>query len=213
MSDERKILNKNKDRELICRWLDRKHEKDNNIKIDLLNGTDAIGLLTFGVEGDSFSEDKELLQAKVFEVFGVYDLSVASAAITDCVNSVVIGTGLKNMKLEDGQVFLEKHCNNILSLFKEFRSRDVFDLMIITKLIIIHFMSNRELLGAIVSNNEDLKTQKQARGIKLSRLFLEFKVSLDKNRKPDQEIHVQHNHIYNEGHAIIGSKFHVGGGR
>ena len=48
--------------------------------------------------------------------------------------------------------------------------------------------------------------------MKLSRLLLEFKEKLDKHRIPHQQINVQHNHVYNEGQAIIGSQINGKGG-
>ncbi len=214
MSNQGKtVLNNDSSTKLMCKWQERKAEKDNEIKISILGGTDAIGSLIFCVEGGLLNGCKELLEAKVFEIFGVYNISVAAEAISDCVSSTLIGVDLKSMKLEEGKLFLEKHCDNILSLFKEFRSKDAFELMLITKMIILHLISNKEFTRAGSVKMEDIISQRQNRAIKLTRLLLDCKDKLDKHQKPAQESYVQHNHIYNEGQAIIGSHLHTDGGR
>ena len=108
---------------------------------------------------------------------------------------------------------MEKYCENIINLFQEMRPKDIYELMIVTKLIILSDISNREFIEAMRSSSLNVRTIKQNRGIKLSRLFMEFKEKLDKHRKPEQQIMVQHNHIHNEGQAIIGSQLHSDGGR
>jgi len=82
----------------------------------------------------------------------------------------------------------------------------------VSKLIILDLMSTREFIAANSSEIVDRRTTYITRGIKLSRLWCEIKEKLDKHRKPDQRIMVQHNHIHNEGQAIIGSQFSSGGG-
>lgn len=96
---------------------------------------------------------------------------------------------------------------------RDVRPRDVFELMLIKKVIILDSMSTQELIAANNAQTADSRSLYQSRGIRLSRLMLECKEKLDKHRKPDQQIHVQHNHIHNEGQAIIGSQFTSGGGR
>ncbi len=71
--------------------------------------------------------------------------------------------------------------------------------MMVTKVIILDHLSNKEFIAGAYKGSEELRNSRQSRGIKLSRIFLEFKEKLDKHRRPEQQIHVQHNHIYNEG--------------
>lgn len=204
-----------KDAQLVCKWIEQKQNADNGLNITLLNGADAIGCVKFEILGGLPKEEgyENLLRAKVFETFGVYNLGVAAAAITNCINSIATYKDFMDMELEKAKAFLEKHCENILSLFQEMRPRDSIELMLVTKMIILDYQSNHEFIGAASTRCDEWTTTRQIRGIKLSRLFLEFKEKLDKHRKPDQQIHVQHNHIYNEGQAIIGSQLFTGGGK
>ncbi len=153
----------------------------------------------------------QVLSAQVFEVFGVTDPQLALKAIGECLTC--IAPDLENMGLNDAKTIMQLNCENVLSLFHEMRPRDSFELMAITKMIILHFLSNREFITGAGARSEELKSMRHSRGIKMSRLFLEFKEKLDKHRKPDQCISVQHNHIHNEGQAIIGSQLNTGGGR
>ena len=114
---------------------------------------------------------------------------------------------------EERKDFIEAKCKIILSLFQEMRPRDVMELMMVSKLIVLDNLSNREFLGSVTVQSENTRAERQHRGIKLSRLFMDFKEKLDKHRMPQQQIHVQHNHIHNEGQAIIGSQISTGGGR
>lgn len=116
------------------------------------------------------------------------------------------------MEIEVGQSFLKQHSENILSLFQELRPRDPIELMMVTKIIILDHLSNREFTSSTATTSDERRTLRQTRGIKLSRLLLEFKDKFDKHRKPEQQIHVQHNHICNEGQAIIGSQLSTGRG-
>ena len=177
-------------------------------------GTDALRCIKFELKGRSEKEEGygNLLCAKIFETFGVYNPGVAANALTDCVNCIVTNSNIMEKELEEGKAFLEKLCENVLSLFQEMRPRDVMELMMVTKLIILDYLSNREFIGSVATQYEDRRTGRQLRAIKLSRLLLEFKDKLDKHRKPEQQIHVQHNHIHNEGQAIIGSQISTGGG-
>lgn len=201
--------------DLVCRWWDRKQDADNGLSIAALAGTDALGCIKFELKGRSEKEEGygNLLCAKIFETFGVYNPGVAANALTDCVNCIVTNSNIMEKELEEGKAFLEKLCENVLSLFQEMRPRDVMELMMVTKLIILDFLSNREFIGSVATQYEDRRTGRQLRAIKLSRLLLEFKDKLDKHRKPEQQIHMQHNHIHNEGQAIIGSQISTGGGR
>lgn len=100
-----------------------------------------------------------------------------------------------------------------MALFQEIRPRDALELMMVTKVIILDHLSTKEFIAGSCRGSEEARNIRQSRGIKLSRLFMEFKDRLDKHRRPEQKIHVQHNHIYNEGQAIIGSNLSTGGGR
>ena len=218
MSNTKEITEKSslsRDYELMCRWQDRKQEADNNLSPTILKGMDAIGCIKFELKGTALTEESydTLLSAKIFQTFGVYNAGVAAAAFTDCINCIVTGSGVMEMEPNQGKAFLEQHCENVLSLFQEMRPRDSVELMIVTKMIILDHLSNREFTGSAAANSDEKRTTRQIRGIKLSRLLLEFKDRFDKHRRPEQQIHVQHNHIYNEGQAIIGSQLSVGGGR
>ncbi len=82
-----------------------------------------------------------------------------------------------------------------------------------TKMIILDHLSNCEFISGSYRSDEQKRTHRQSRGVKLSRLLLEFKEKLDKHRRPHQQINVQHNHVYNKGQAIIGSHINGRGGR
>jgi len=201
--------------DLVCRWRGRKQDADNGLGIATLDGTDVLGCIKFELKGKCAKEEGygNLLCAKIFETFGVYNPGVAASAFTDCVNCIVTNSDVISMDLEEKKTFFDRLCGNILSLFQEMRPRDVMELMMVAKLIILDYLSNREFIGSVATQYEERRTGRQLRGIKLSRLLLEFKDKLDKHRKPEQQIHVQHNHIHNEGQAIIGSQFSAGGGR
>lgn len=193
--------------ELLRNWIAR--------KIEICNGL-SIGFCSEGLrfqiedEDESQEEYQELLQAKVYDTFGVSDIHVASTLLTNCVNSIYSHSlGLKN---EGKQDLLRQCFSEAISLFREFRPRDPFEAMMVSKLIIIDLTSTREFIAANSCEFIDRKTTHQNRAIKLSRLWLEIKDKLDKHRKPNQQINVQYNHIYNEGQAIIGSQLSTGGG-
>jgi len=212
---EKGVSSLSKDSELVCRWQNRKQEADNSLTPAILHGMDAIGCIKFELRGSTSTEESydTLLSAKIFQTFGVYNAGVAAAAFTECVNCIVTGSGIMEKEPDQGKAFLERHCENVLSLFQEMRPRDSIELMIVTKMIILDHLSNREFTGSVTANSDEKRTTRQIRGIKLSRLLLEFKDRFDKHRRPEQQIHVQHNHIYNEGQAIIGSQLSIGGGR
>lgn len=219
MSNMKEIIEKrdsplSEDAELVCKWLERKQAVDNSLSPAILNGLDAIGCLQFELK-DRCSKDEgygNLLSAKIFQTFGVYNAGIAAAAFMDCINCIVPFSEIKEMGPDKGEVFLVRHCENILSLFQEMRPRDSIELMIVTKLIILNYLSSHDFAMSFAANTDEKRTLRQARGVKLSRLFLEFKDRFDKHRRPEQQIHVQHNHIYNEGQAIIGSQLSMGGG-
>ncbi|CCB86464.1 unknown protein [Parachlamydia acanthamoebae UV-7] len=197
----------NQDAQLICKWSNRKQEADNGLGIAIFDGLDAIGSIQFEMK-DKCTKDEgyeNLLSAKIFETFGVYNAGIAAASFTECLNTIVVGVKVTEMKPEKAKIFFQKHCENLLSIFQEMRPRDLVELMMVTKMIILDYLSNREFIESVAANSEEKRTTKQIRGIKLSRLLLEFKDKFNKYRKPQQEIHVQHNHIYNQGQAIIGS--------
>ena len=197
---------------LVCKWKVRKNEIHNGLRIAM--SYDVIESIKFQLDGMLPEKEgyKDLLCAKIYETFGVSNSGIAAKAVTDCLNCVIDADVLKK-KPEDGLTILEAYGDNVISLFQEMRPKDIYELMIVTKLIILSDISNREFMGALGSSSMEIRTIKQTRGIKLSRLFMEFKEKMDKHRKPEQQIMVQHNHIHNEGHAIIGSQLHSDGGR
>lgn len=212
---EKRVTPLSEDAELVCRWLERRQAVDNSLKPAIHNGLDAIGCIQFELKDRCSREEgySNLLSAKIFQTFGVCNTGVAAAAFEDCVNCIVPFSDIREMGPDKGEAFLERHCENILSLFQEMRPRDSIELMIVTKLIILNYLSNHDFFMSFAANTDEKRTIRQSRGIKLSRVFLEFKDRLDKHRKPEQQIHVQHNHIYNEGQAIIGSQLSMGGGQ
>lgn len=147
MSNTKEIIEKgatplSEDTELVCRWLERKQAVDNSLSPAILDGLDAIGCLRFELKGRCSKEEgySNLLSAKIFQTFGVYNAGVAAAAFTDCINCIVPFSEIKEMGPDKGKAFLERHCENILSLFQEMRSRDAIELMIVTKLIILNHL-------------------------------------------------------------------------
>lgn len=212
---EKRSTSLSEDAELVCKWLERGQTVDNSLRPALHNGLDAIGCIQFELKDRCSKEENysDLLSAKIFQIFGVYNTGVAAAAFEDCVNCIVPFSDIREMGPDKGEAFLERHCENILSLFQEMRPRDSIELMIVTKLIILNHLSNHDFFMSFVANTDEKRTLRQARGTKLSRLFLEFKDRFDKHRRPEQQIHVQHNHIHNEGQAIIGSQLSMGGGQ
>ena len=220
MSDIKEIVEKratplSEDAKLVCRWLERKQAVDNSLRPALHKGLDAIGCIQFELKDRCSKEEdyNNLLSAKIFQTFGVYNAGVAAAAFEDCINCIVPFSDIREMGPDKGEAFLERHCENTLNLFQEMRPRDSIELMIVTKLIILNHLSSHDFAMSFAANTDEKRTLRQARGIKLSRLFLEFKDRFDKHRRPEQQIHVQHNHIYNEGQAIIGSQLSMGGGQ
>jgi hypothetical protein len=207
-----KLVPSEKDVNLVCKWWGRKKEIDNGLSLSVNYENNSIGQVKFHIEGRSPEEEGygSILSAKIYEIFGVYNPRVAAIAIIDCFKSIL--PELIEFGPQKVSISIERHCENIISLFQEMRPRDAFELMIVTKLIMLNYLSNREFIGSSSAFSEEMETTKQIRGIKLSRLFLEFKEKLDKHRKPDQQITVQHNHVYNEGQAIIGSQLNAIGG-
>ncbi len=197
---------------LVCRWWDRAKEADNGLEIAVYEGPDKGDCIKFKVRGTDIHEEgyENLLCAKIYETFGVYDPNIASSAISECINAMM--ERLHSQPGAKWEGLFNRLCGNLMSLFQEMGSRDVFELMLIKKMIILDSMSTQELIAANNAPTSDSRSLYQSRGIKLSRLVLECKEKLDKYRKPEQQIHVQHNHIHNEGQAIIGSQFTSGGG-
>ncbi len=200
--------------ELVLRWIDKKDDILNGLKIKMEK--DDCGYVKFELKGKDINEKdyQELLQAKVYDTFGISDINVASTLVTNCINAMLSFSfdayDLSN--IEKVKVSIERYFSDIISLFRELRPCDLFEAMMISKLIIIDLMSTREFIAANSSKNIDQRTIYEARGIKLSRLWCEIKEKLDKHRRPGQQIIVQHNHIYNEGQAIIGSQLSTRGG-
>lgn len=212
-NDEKTVTTKPTQAEvnLVCRWWDRAKEADNGLEIAVYEGPDKGDCIKFKVRGADIHEEGygNLLCAKIYETFGVYDPNIASSTISECINAM---ERLHSQPEDRWEGVFNRLCGNLMSLFQEMRPRDVFELMLIKKVIILDCMSTQELIAANNAQTSDGRSLYQSRGIKLSRLMLECKEKLDKHRKPDQQIHVQHNHIYNEGQAIIGSQFTSSGG-
>ncbi len=152
MSNTKEIVEKratplSENAELVCRWLERGQAVDNSLRpvvFNGLDGLDAIGCIQFELK-DRCSEEEgysNLLSAKIFQTFGVYNTGVAAAAFGDCINCIVPFSDIKEMEPDKGAAFLERHCENILSLFQEMRPRDSIELMIVTKLIILNHLSS-----------------------------------------------------------------------
>lgn len=205
----------NAEGKLICEWQDRKQATDNGLFPSIRDTESGSSSIGFALEDMDPTEKgyTHLLQAKVFEIFGVSDINVASAHFLECVRLVMVNENLIDVEPHLVRDRLNYHCRNLLSMFQEIRPRDALELTIVTKVIMLNYLSSQELIGSVTTHEEDIRNLRQKRGIKLSRLMLEFKEKLDKHRRPSQQIHVQHNHIYNEGQAIIGSQLSAGGGR
>lgn len=198
----------------VKKWWYHRQEVDNGLIISIQDGDGSIGSVLFKLR-DRSSHDpghNNLLHAKVFETFGVHNPNIAAAVYNDCINCAITAHQLIEMTPEEKKTFLEAQCAYILNLFQEMKPRDSFELLLISKIIILDYLSNREFISSVVAIQSDRRTERQSRGIKLARLLLEFKEKLHKHRRPDQQINVQHNHVYNEGQAIIGSHLHAGGG-
>lgn len=197
--------------QLVCSWWEGKLALDNGLSV----GVGPNGCIKFELTGRSPKEDEygNLLCAKVFQTFGVHSIGIATSAFADCINCITTGSNeLKNgMDPTEFELFFKRCFTNVLNLFQEMGPRDVTELMMVTKMIILDHLSNREFIAGSHKYDEQTRNHRQSRGIKLSRLLLEFKEKLDKHRRPQQQIHVQHNHIYNEGNAIIGSQLSTGG--
>ncbi|MFW9878320.1 MAG: hypothetical protein ACFFG0_35000 [Candidatus Thorarchaeota archaeon] len=208
---ELKNITSKEEADLVCKWENGKKVVHNGVCVYC--ELDAAGFIQFQLE-NKFPEEKDyenILCAKIYETFGVYNLGVAAKAVTDCINC--LSPAIFTMKPQKVKEALQKYCENILNFFQEIRPKDSFELIMATKMFMLDYISNREFVGAVSTDDSEIRTMRQIRGIKLSRLFLEFKEKFDKHRKPGQQIHVQHNHIYNKGQAIIGSQLTSKGGK
>ena len=203
-----------KEPELVMRWIEKKIEVSNGLKIAF--EYDSCQRVKFELQGEDVHSDgfQELLHAKIYDTFGISDINVASTLVTNCVNAMVSFSidPLDPSGEEKLKAYLERCFSDVISLFREFQPQDPFEAMMISKLIILDLMSAREFIAANSAEVMDHRTTYITRGIKLSRLWCEIKEKLDKHRRPDQQIMVQHNHIHNEGQAIIGSQLNAGGG-
>jgi len=197
------------DNDLVMRWIEKKIEISNGLRVDFDPDNKCIKF-ELRDEDESLEGYQELLQAKIYDTFGVSDVNVALTLIINCVNSIYSYSS--ESSTQDNAASLRRCFSEVISLFREFGPRDPFEAMMVSKLIIVDITSTREFMSANSSEYIDRKTIYQNRGIKLSRLWLEIKDKLDKHRKPNQQINVQHNHIHNEGQAIIGSQLSMGGG-
>lgn len=195
---------------LICKWEQMKDSVENGV-VSSVKLSDS-GKCSLGLElvNTDLPDDQyqELLQAKVYEIFGVININVATDSFLDCVSLVYRAENYGKISPEESQGIYRMIGNSVLSFFKEIRPRDAIELMLVTKMIMLNKLSNTEFLKGVSNYCEHTRSSRQNRGIKASRLFLEFKEKLDKHRRPEQRINVQHNHIYNEGQAIIGSQVH-----
>jgi len=201
--------------EVVMRWIEKKIEISNGLKIAF--DQDNCQCVKFELQGENTNIEgyQELLQAKIYDTFGVSDINVASTLVTNCVNSMLSFSvdPLDSSNGEKLRAYLERCFSDAISLFREFHPQDPFEAMMVSKLIILDLMSTREFIAANSAGVMDHRTTYVTRGIKLSRLWCEIKEKLDKHRRPDQRIMVQHNHIHNEGQAIIGSQLSTGGGK
>ena len=200
------------DVQLVCSWWEGKLALDNGLRV----GMDLNSGVKF--ELDSRSPEEEgygnLLCAKVFQIFGVHNIGIAHSAFVDCINCILTGSNeLEGKNPDEIKLIFQRWCTNVLSLFQELGPRDAQELMMVTKMIILDHLSTREFIAGACQYDEQKRTHRQSRWIKLSRLFLEFKEKIDKHRRPQQQIQVEHNHVYNEGQAIIGSQLNTVGGR
>ena len=205
----------NEAKSLICKWINKCQATDNGLFAAFSDKDGSRGSIKFELLGTSSGDGdyNELLGAKVFETFGVYSASTAEAAFNDCVNCILTSSSVKieELSYEEAHRLITMHCDTVLSLFQELRPRDVLELMMVTKVIMFNHLSTREFIASCSSAADDnTRGLRQSRGVKLSRLFLEFTDKLTKHRRPEQHIHVLHNHIHNEGNAIIGSHLSTG---
>jgi len=208
-NDELEMLPSNEDVSLVCTWWDRKQDACNGLSMALREANISGGVIFQLDDQDPESEGYgNLLHAKIYQTFGVYDPNLAAKSVADCLNSSMSTEMLNEIPSDKRIQAVEAQCNSIISLFQEFRPKDAFELMAVTKMIILNFISNKEFVSSVSSSSE-FKTIRQNRGVKLSRLMLEFKTSLDKHRRPEQRVTVQHNHVNNVGNAIIGSQLNA----
>jgi len=194
--------------QLVCAWWDRKQAVDNGLGAGLTSS----GSIKFELDGRSPEEEGygNLLCAKMFQTFGVHSIGIAMSAFADCINCIATGSSeLEGKNPDEIKPIFQRWCTNVLNLFQELGPRDATELMMVTKMIILDHLSNCEFIAGAYQYDEQTRNYRQSRGIKLSRLFLEFKEKLDKHRRPQQQIQVQHNHVYNEGQAIIGSQLNT----
>ncbi len=193
---------------LICKWEQMKDSVENGIVSSVrLSDSGKCSLDLELVNADISDEQYEkLLQAKVYEIFGVININVALNSFYECVNLIYKSENPGEMSPEESKERFRAIGNYVLSFFKEIRPRDSIELMLVTKMIMLNKLSNTEFIKGVSNFCEHTRSSRQNRGIKASRLFLEFKEKLDKHRRPEQRINVQHNHIHNEGQAIIGNQ-------
>ena len=194
------------DVQLVCSWWEGKLALDNGLKV----GMDLSSGIKFELEGRSPEEEGygNLLCAKVFQTFGVHSIGIAQSAFVDCINCILTGSSeLEGKNPDEIKLIFQGWCKNVLNLFQELGPRDATELMMVAKMIMLDHLSNREFIAGAHRSDEQKRTQRQSRGVKLSRLLLEFKEKLDKHRRPQQQINVQHNHVYNNGQAIVGAQF------
>lgn len=210
-SDEREIQCFPTEQEVnsVFAWWDRKKEIANGLYLALFHEEDNSGCFKFGLVDRSPDEEGYggLLCARVYDTFGVCDPNIAAAAINDCLNCMM--TGVRDVDPQQARVIMESRCNHVLALFQEIRPRDALELMMVAKLVMLDYLSNKEFVGSAMASTPEERTERQSRGIKLSRVYMEFKDRLDKHRRPEQPVTVQRNQIYNDGQAIIGSQLYV----
>lgn len=198
--------------DLICRWESKNQEVENGLSVKSAESEKPC--VRFDLNSLSSSDENypDLLRAKVYEVFGVSNINLAHKSFTECVSLFSSHENIRNLPPEEAQQRLNWIAEHVLSIFQELRPRDSIELMLVTKIIILDKVSNQEIIRGASGYCEHTRTTSQNRGIKASRLFLELKEKLDKHRRPEQRIVVQHNHIHNEGQAIIGSQISTRGG-
>ena len=198
--------------DLIYRWESKNQEVENGLSVKGAESENPRVRFDLNSLSSSDEDYPDLLRAKVYEVFGVSNINLAHQSFIECVTLFSSHENIRSLPPKEAQQRLKVLGEHVLSIFQELRPRDAIELMLVTKLIIMDRVSNLETIRGASSYCEHTRTTSQNRGIKASRLFLELKEKLDKHRRPEQRILVQHNHIHNEGQAIIGSQISTGGG-
>ncbi|MDN3509342.1 MAG: hypothetical protein P0S93_04940 [Candidatus Neptunochlamydia sp.] len=107
--------------------------------------------IQFELDGRSPEEEGygNFLCAKVFQTFGVHSIGIVHSAFVDCINCILVGSkeDLEKKGPDETKLILEQWCTRVLSLFQEMGPRDAQELMMVTKIIILDHLSNREFVA------------------------------------------------------------------